>query len=76
MTGGHLHAIVSAKNNHRSQQLNMGERNLMLGAYNRDIEKVIEEVKRNVVLGIFPKLVDPPPLLGTCRNKNVKLGQI
>ena len=50
----------------------------MLGAYNRDIEKVIEEVKRNVVLGIFPKLVDPPPapLLGTSRNKNVKLGQI
>ena len=32
----------------------------MFGAYKRDIEKVIEEVKRNVVLGIFPKLVDPP----------------
>ena len=39
----------------------------MLGAYNRDIEKAIEE-KRNVVLGIFPKLVDPSPL-GIFRTK-------
>ena len=47
----------------------------MLGAYNRDIEKVIEEVKRNVVLGIFPKLVDPPPI-GAFRNEHVNFGQI
>ena len=36
-----------------------------------------EALKKMFFLGIFPKLVEPPPPpLGTFRNRNVNFGQI
>ena len=35
-----------------------------------------EALKKTVFLGTIPKPVDPPPPIGTFRNKNLNFGQI